>query len=141
MKTCRTIQSSLVPYLDGELDPRDERRVEEHVRSCSNCQTELGQLRQVTLVLRDSLLSSRTGGEDEVREALSRAKRRVDELRHPVALSAGIWERLRKTLQPAPAALLLFLLAAAETLNFLELAEEALLYLSTHLLRSLSFLG
>ena len=139
MKTCRTIQSSLVPYLDGELDPRDERRVEEHVRSCSNCQTELGQLRQVTLVLRDSLLSS--GGEDEVREALSRAKRRVDELRHPVALSAGIWERLRKTLQPAPAALLLLLLAVAETLNFLELAEEALLYLSTHLLRSLSFLG
>jgi len=139
MKTCRTIQSSLVPYLDGELDPRDERRVEEHVRSCSNCQTELGQLRQVTLVLRDSLLSS--GGEDEVREALRRTTRRVKVLHRPGGPRVGLWGKILGHLQPAPAALLLLLLAVAETLNFLELAEEALLYLSTHLLRSLSFLG
>lgn len=141
MKTCRAIRPSLVPYLDGELDPRDERRVEEHARSCSNCQTELGQLRQVTLVLRDSLLASRTAGEEEVREALGRAKRRVEALHHPGAPRAGLWGRILRSLQPAPAAALLLLLAVAEALSFLELEEEALLYLSTQLLRSLSSRG
>jgi len=141
VKTCRAIRPSLVPYLDGELDPRDERRVEEHVRSCPNCQTELGQLRQVTLVVRDSLLSSRSGGEDEVREALSRVKRRVEVLHHPGAPRAGLWGRLLGTLRHAPAAALLLLLAVAQALSFLELEEEALLYLSTRLLRGLSSWG
>lgn len=141
MNTCRAFRPFLVPYLDGELDPRDERRVEEHVRSCSNCRMELDQLRQVTLVVRDSLLASRSGAEDEVREALRRAKRRVEALHHPGAPWAGLWGRLLGTLQPAPAAALLLLLAVAQALSFLELEEEALLYLSTHLLRSLSSWG
>lgn len=44
---CRTAQSKLNRYLDGELSVRDRDHVEQHLRGCLSCRNELERLRVV----------------------------------------------------------------------------------------------
>jgi len=44
---CRTVQSKLGCFLDGELSVRDQRRVERHLGGCASCREELERLRLV----------------------------------------------------------------------------------------------
>ena len=44
---CRTAQSKLNRYLDGELPVRDRDHVERHLRECPSCRSELERLRVV----------------------------------------------------------------------------------------------
>jgi hypothetical protein len=39
--SCRDVEALLSPYLDGELEPEDARRVQEHVGSCAACRSRL----------------------------------------------------------------------------------------------------
>jgi anti-sigma factor RsiW len=42
---CREAVSLMTEYLDGELSPRDARRLERHLADCPNCMEYLQQLR------------------------------------------------------------------------------------------------
>ncbi len=39
-ESCNDIQMLISGYLDGELEPEEERRIEAHIQSCSACQQE-----------------------------------------------------------------------------------------------------
>lgn len=43
--------TDLSVYLDGEVDPNEARRIEEHLASCQQCQEDLDQLRAVKVAL------------------------------------------------------------------------------------------
>ena len=56
MREHRRTGARLSPYLDGELEPGDRRRVEEHLHRCPKCRRVLGTLRstlEALLTLRD----------------------------------------------------------------------------------------
>ena len=122
MRECRADHPSLVAYLDRELDPVSERWIEAHVEMCSRCGSELAQLRQAALLLRESLTAPGRGEEDW-RGALARAKERA---RRPSPPFLEFWWWLLDDPLPAFAAATLVCLAVAEALSFLELEEEAL---------------
>jgi anti-sigma factor RsiW len=46
MRAHRRTGARLSPYLDGELEPRDRRLVEEHVHRCPECRRVLATLRR-----------------------------------------------------------------------------------------------
>lgn len=131
MGECRSVQRSLVAYLDGEVDAVRERRVEGHVRTCSRCQGELEQFRQATLLLRKSLAPPHRSEEDW-RQGLARAKRRIAALRHARRPFLEFWQRLLEDPLLAFATTILIFLALAEALTILELEEEALTFLASY---------
>lgn len=45
-------EDELSAYLDGELGPRQAKRLERHLRACASCQRELAELRATRLLLR-----------------------------------------------------------------------------------------
>lgn len=56
MREHRHTGARLSPYLDGELEPGDRRRVEEHLHRCPECRRVLGTLRstlEALLTLRE----------------------------------------------------------------------------------------
>lgn len=61
-------------YVDGELAPREQARVERHVAFCPRCRTVLANLR-LTLRALGTLRSHRTYGEDDATEAALRTWR------------------------------------------------------------------
>lgn len=132
MGECRSVQRSLVAYLDGEVDTVRERRVEGHVRTCSRCQGELAQLRRITLVLRRSLIPPPPRSEEEWRHGLARTKRRIAALRHARRPFLEFWQRLLEDPLLAFATTILVFLALAEALTILELEEEALTLLASY---------
>ena len=49
------VEWELLAYLDGELDPRERARVEEHLAQCESCQAELERLKAVRAGLKSTL--------------------------------------------------------------------------------------
>ncbi|MGV3724632.1 MAG: anti-sigma factor family protein, partial [Actinomycetota bacterium] len=47
--TCEELRDNLDRYIDGELDERTRRRVEEHLPECPACARELKALQQLAL--------------------------------------------------------------------------------------------
>ncbi len=50
--SCEEIKILLAGYQDGELDPDQKRRVEEHLKTCASCRQELNRLDNVKEVTR-----------------------------------------------------------------------------------------
>ncbi len=48
---CREVKSSITPYLDGRLDSRQTRRLEEHIASCVSCRSRLNLMEEIPVVL------------------------------------------------------------------------------------------
>jgi predicted anti-sigma-YlaC factor YlaD len=48
---CQGVQYLIVPYLDGELEPEDALRVEEHLERCPECRRNLAEHRSLTRLL------------------------------------------------------------------------------------------
>jgi len=48
---CRRIQSSLIEHLEGQLGPEEGRTVDEHLKACPRCASELVSLRQTLTFL------------------------------------------------------------------------------------------
>lgn len=132
MGECRSVQRSLVAYLDGEADAVRERRVEDHLRVCSRCQGELEQLRRATLLLRKSL-APQPRSEADWRQGLARTKRRIAALSRPRRPFLDFWQRLLEDPLLAFATTILVFLALAEASTILELEEEALTFLASYL--------
>lgn len=133
MNACQSAQQSFVAYLDGELDARGRRSIEEHLPACSRCQRELEQLRGATLLLRQSLTAP-PREEEQLREALARARRRIQALRGSRRTFLEVWQGLLEDPLAALAATILVFLAIGESLTFLELDEEALRIFASYLL-------
>lgn len=47
------VLSRLSPYLEGELDPKERARLDEHLRGCADCARALSELRTTVALLRD----------------------------------------------------------------------------------------
>jgi len=133
VNACQSAQQSFVAYLDGELDARERRHIEDHVPTCSRCQRELEQLRRATLLVRQSL-TARPREEEQVREALARAQRRIEALRRSRRTFLEVWPALLEDPMAALAAAVVAFLAVGDTLLFLELDEEALRVFTSYLL-------
>ena len=82
---CEAVQEILSAFLDGELEPDQASLVQEHLRACANCRSELEVLRRLDALARQSLVTRlparfsrelRTRVKDEVR-------RRFREVRAP----------------------------------------------------------
>ncbi len=57
---CREVKATISPYLDGELDNRQSRLLEDHIASCPNCRARLGLLEELPTVLHtDRILAPR----------------------------------------------------------------------------------
>jgi len=50
---CRQVRAQMSEYLDGELDERDVRALERHVRFCPDCRRMLASLRGTIAALRN----------------------------------------------------------------------------------------
>jgi anti-sigma factor RsiW len=50
---CRDIKKLLSPYLDGELDEEESKRVASHITSCLDCSLELRELKDTCLLLKE----------------------------------------------------------------------------------------
>lgn len=55
MPECREIKDRLGRYLDGELPPVERRLVENHLRKCSRCSSELQELRAIAGLFQESM--------------------------------------------------------------------------------------
>ena len=53
---CDSLRPLLFAFVDGDLEPADKTRVEEHVHSCRDCGTELSRVELETLRLREALV-------------------------------------------------------------------------------------
>ncbi|MDE3025687.1 MAG: zf-HC2 domain-containing protein [Acidobacteriota bacterium] len=71
---CEHVRELMSDYVDGELEPGEQARVERHVAFCPRCRTVLSNLR-LTLSALGALGSSRTRGEDDATEAALQAWR------------------------------------------------------------------
>ncbi len=71
---CEHVRELMSDYVDGELDPGEQARVERHVAFCPRCRTVLANLR-LTLRALAALGSTRTRGEDDATAAAVRAWR------------------------------------------------------------------
>ncbi len=47
--TCNEIEVLISGYLDGELDARDQRRLEEHIAGCPQCHREYDEMRRLVV--------------------------------------------------------------------------------------------
>jgi anti-sigma factor RsiW len=75
---CEHVHALMSDYVDGDLAPGEQDRVERHVSFCPRCRTVLANLR-LTLGALGSLGSRRAAGEEDASEAALRAWRdRVD---------------------------------------------------------------
>src|SRR6266849_6642957 len=48
---CNTVEKSSIAYLDGRLDSRHRREVEEHLAVCGACRARAGQFREMWVIL------------------------------------------------------------------------------------------
>jgi len=94
---CRHIIDLLGPYLDGECSPEERRQVEEHLRRCPACRSELEQLRRIESANRGT--APPDPGEEYWNTFLPRLRQRIDRAqRHPAP--AGWGERIRRLFSP-----------------------------------------
>ena len=94
---CRKINALLSAYLDGECSPEERRKVEEHLRRCPGCRSELELLRRIENG------SRRTGppdpGEPYWNTFLPRLRRRIDQ-EQPLQVPGGLGRRIRRLFAP-----------------------------------------
>jgi len=94
---CSKIISLLGPYVDGECSPEELRMVEEHLRHCPACRSELELLRRIETTRRGTVPPD--PGEEYWNTFLPRLRRRIDrEQRRPAPLGWG--ERIRRLFAP-----------------------------------------
>ena len=53
MKNCSEVIEIISQYIDNELDEKERRDFEEHIKSCDSCRTELDEIRHVVELCRD----------------------------------------------------------------------------------------
>lgn len=66
--TCRDLVELVTDYVEGELDPRDRERFEEHIVFCDGCANHLEQMRTTIEVV--GRLEERDLGEEMAAELL-----------------------------------------------------------------------
>ena len=94
---CRHIVDLLGPYLDGECSLEERRKVEEHLRRCPACRSELEQLRRIETAGRRTVPPD--PGEQYWSAFLPRLRQRIgQEQRHPVPV--GLGDRIRRWFSP-----------------------------------------
>lgn len=71
---CEHVRELMSDYVDGELAPGEQARIERHVAFCPRCRTVLANLR-LTLSALGTLGPQRARGEDDATEAALRAWR------------------------------------------------------------------
>lgn len=74
MKACEQIEQLIYPYLDGELESRDNRRVEEHLLGCQQCSEILAEQRRFLTMLQHG--GSQEQAPEELRLRVIRALNR-----------------------------------------------------------------
>jgi hypothetical protein len=94
---CSKIVDLLGPYMDGECSPEECRRVEEHLRQCPACRSQLEELRRIEAVSRQTVPAD--PGDEYWNTFLPRLRRRIDRpQRRPATTGRG--RRIRQWFQP-----------------------------------------
>ncbi len=84
---CTKASSLLSPYMDGELEIAQSRKIEQHLTDCGMCRSELGTLRQTRSVL------SRVGRKEAPGDLALRIRLAVS--REAAQVKLPVWERMR----------------------------------------------
>ncbi len=94
---CRKINALLSAYLDGECSPEERRKVEEHLRRCPGCRSELELLRRIE----DGSRRTRPPdpGEPYWSTFLPRLRRRIDQ-EQPQRVPGELGQRIRRLFAP-----------------------------------------
>ncbi len=136
---CASVRDRIDPWLDGDLDPRDEIRVRRHLDDCAACREELRLARNLRQALRSGLPTlacpPEVTAEVMRRVQTDQAGQADQETTRQVESGAGWWRRLldaltvRPTASPigawAAVAALLLVVAAVPLIVHTVLAPEA----------------
>jgi anti-sigma factor (TIGR02949 family) len=113
---CREVEQFLQFYLDGELDERDGRQVEEHLRGCAQCRARADYERRFVQAVKARV------PREKAPESL---QRRLRESLAAEGASRRLWRRLLLGGLPAAAALAAVIFTFTMTSGFAPLVEEA----------------
>ena len=122
-KTCGRMRQDLVAYLDGELDSRAQRRIEEHLGHCARCGEELDPLRGTERLVR--AFFAEAAPEGQWSGALARARRALGARRKRPQLVEFLGRLLEEPVH-AFAATVFVSVAMAGALDLLGLEEAGL---------------
>jgi hypothetical protein len=88
--TCENVQNLLILYLDGELNPFDQRAVQIHLATCRDCQTELAALTAARTSVGQALQSLVADAQPSS-QAWSRLQVRLAEEARPSPSKLALW--------------------------------------------------
>jgi anti-sigma factor RsiW len=130
---CWFVRRALTAYQDGELITVNGRRIEDHLRTCAHCASELARLNRVSLVVRSLPSPSRPleywpQAFQTVREKIQASAR--SSRMSVIEFLAGMLVSPVLSMVPA----ILAGVALVNTVLFLGLEEEALAFFATHIL-------
>jgi len=130
MPSCRAIQEDLTAWIDGELPPRPDARVQRHLATCARCAAEAQRVR-AAIATHTHMLTAMTAVDDVVSGALwNRLHAAMQQEPEPIST----WSRVRGwLLQPLPlagatvaaAAVLILLIAGGPAAVLIPLGVEA----------------
>jgi anti-sigma factor RsiW len=120
--TCEEVRELLSSYIDGELDPKTRDALENHIKSCRECEAELAGLRQTVSILRSL---------DEVEVPETFRASLMEKVREAVpARAPGLASRFKNMFSTGPrralvlaAAALVLVVAANSVLGTLQFGE------------------
>ena len=69
MSDCKSIDPLITPYIDGDIDAADERRVDDHVRRCPPCHSRVSAERAVRELVRSRRAEMTTSGASDALRA------------------------------------------------------------------------
>jgi len=94
---CPKIVNLLGRYADGECSPEERRRVEEHLRKCPACRSELEELRRIETMSRQTVPPD--PGDEYWNTFLPRLRQRIDRPQRRSA-PAGWGRRIQQWFEP-----------------------------------------
>jgi predicted anti-sigma-YlaC factor YlaD len=91
MMTCKSVQSVLSAYIDGELGGYEMLRVRSHLHNCRSCTEEVEQIRSLKWVIGNFPESSpREGFSDSLKKAVFASQQKTRTRASPVTMISGL---------------------------------------------------